>query len=156
LLCIAALAIAVVCILWFAWPRHPSGGDPGNRILDQLRPVSRVVPPNTKIDYAHYSEPFWDSCDGMAGTFGWDDPSVQVEFGWSGSPTTLIDYARGKLARLGWGAFTQQEDNGLPGAAWTKTLGNGTTAHAQLGASAYGGWFIFAQAPPLGHQSSGC
>ena len=156
ILCAATVAIAAACILWFTWSRHPSGGDPGGRILDQLRPVSEAVPPNTKIDYAHSSEPFWDSCDGMAGTFGWDDPSVQVEFEWSGSPATLISYAKATLAHLGWESFTPQTQDGIPGGAWTKKLDNGTTAQAQLGPSAGGGWFMFAQAPPLGQRSSGC
>jgi hypothetical protein len=150
----AAVLIVGACVTWFVWPRQPGGGDPGAHILSQLRPVSRAVPPNAKIEYAHYNEPRWDSCDGIAGTFGWDDPSAQIEFTWTGSPTALIGYAEAALAPSGWGAYTPEVSNGLPGAGWTKRLNNGTTARAQLGANSYGRWFMFADAAPLGRRAS--
>jgi hypothetical protein len=124
--------------------------------LDQLRPVSHAVPPSAKIEYAHYDEPAWDSCDGMAGTWGWDDPSVQVEFSWQGSSTSLLDHAKAALAHDGWGGFAQQVQNGVPGGAWTKKLSNGTTAQVQVGSDGGGSWFVFGQAPPVGQPSSGC
>jgi hypothetical protein len=149
------LMLLAVSVGWLAWPRH-AGGDPGGQILDQLRPVSNAVPPSAKIEYAHYDEPAWDSCDGMAGTSGWDDPSVQVEFEWSSSPTTVIDFAKVALTHDGWGSFTPQVQNGLLGGAWTKRLKNGTTAQVQVGSDGGGSWFVFGQAPPVGQRVSGC
>jgi hypothetical protein len=92
----------------------------------------------------------------MAGTFGWDDPSVQINFAWSSTPRALIDELKTTLSQSGWGNYMPQINNGLPGVAWSKTLGNGTTAHAQLAAEAYGGWTLFAEAPPIGQRVSGC
>lgn len=152
---IAALLLLGGVVTWLAWPRHP-GGDPGGRILSQLKSVSAAVPANSFVQYAHYDEPRWDSCDGMTGTFGWDDPSVQINFTWSGSPTALISGVKRVLAESGWGAFMPQVNNGVPGAAWKKTLDNGTIAQAQLAAESYGGWSLFAQAPPVGQRVSGC
>lgn len=154
-LIVVAMVIFGATVAWLAWPGHP-GGDPGGLILAQLRPVSRAVPPAAKVEYAHYDEPAWDSCDGMSGTWGWDDPSVQVEFAWDGSPATVLAHAKTVLARDGWTGFTPQVQNGLPGGAWTKRLSNGTTAQVQVGSDGGGSWFVFGEAPPVGQRQNGC
>ena len=54
-----------------------TGGDPGGRILGELKPAALAVPDDAKIRYRHDVEPKWDSCDGRQGTFGWDDVVLQ-------------------------------------------------------------------------------
>jgi hypothetical protein len=134
----------------------PSGGDPGGRILSQLKPTSVAVPPTAPIGYANYVEPRMDSCDGRAGTQGWGDAVVQIYFQWNGSPSALLSYANGRLSQLGWGAFRLQTQNGIPGGDWIKQLNNGSVAQVRLGAESYGGWTLFATAPPVGRRASGC
>lgn len=134
----------------------PSGGDPGGRILSQLKPISLAVPPTAVIGYAHYVEPQMDSCDGRPGTQGWDDVVVQIYFQWSGSSSSLLSYAKDRMSKLGWGAYKVEIQNGVPGGDWIKQLGNGSVAQVQLGAESYGGWTLFATAPPIGRRTSGC
>jgi hypothetical protein len=134
----------------------PSGGDPGGRILSQLKPTSLAVPLTAVTGYANYVEPRMDSCDGRPGTQGWDDVVVQIYFQWSGDSSSLLSYAKDRLSKLGWGAFKVQAQNGVPGGDWIKQLSNGSVAQVQLGAEPYGGWTLFATAPPIGRRASGC
>ena len=158
---IAVIGLVVLLVvggvtLWIMAQSGPSGGDPGGRILSQLRPTSLAVPQTATIGYAHYVETRMDSCDGMAGTQGWDDVVVQIYFQWNGSSSSLLSYANGRLSQLGWGSFKVQAQNGVPGGDWLKQLSNGSVAQVQLGAESYGGWTLFTTAPPVGHRASGC
>ena len=89
------------------------------------------------------------------GTQGWDNVVVQIYFQWSGS-SSLLSYAKGRLSKLGWGAFKVQIQNGVPGGDWIKQLGNGSVAQVQLGAESYGGWTLMATTLPIGPPASGC
>ena len=156
LLLATAITLVAGLVAWFVWPSGLSGGDPGGHILNQLRTISRAVPPNATVQYAHYNEPHVDSCDGMAGTFGWDDASAQIEFTWPGSPSALIRYVGAALMQFGWGTYKPEAEDGVPGAAWTRRLSNGTTASAQLGFDPYGAWHLVALGAPVGKRVSGC
>jgi hypothetical protein len=151
------VVLLVVCgvTFWIA-QSGDSGGDPGGRILSQLRPTSLAVPKTATIGYANYVEPRMDSCDGRAGTQGWDDVVVQIYFQWNGSSSSLLSYANGRLSQLGWGSFKAQTQSGVPGGDWLKQLSNGSVAQVQLGAESYGGWMLVTTAPPVGHRASGC
>jgi hypothetical protein len=152
---IVVLLVVGAVAFWIA-RSGPSSGDPGGRILSQLKSTSLAVPPTAVIGYANYVEPRMDSCDGIAGTQGWDDVIVQIYFQWSGSSSSLLSYAKDRLSKLGWGAFKVEIQNGVPGGGWIKQLGNGSVAQVQLGAESYGGWTLWATAPPIGRQASGC
>jgi hypothetical protein len=152
----AVVLLVVGGVAFWISQSGPSGGDPGGRILSQLKPTSLAVPPTAVIGYTHYVEPQMDSCDGRPGTQGWDDVVVQIYFQWSGSSSSLLSYAKGRLSNLGWGAFKVQIQNGVPGGDWIKQLSNGSVAQVQLGAESYGGWTLSAMAPPIGRQASGC
>jgi hypothetical protein len=134
---VAVIGVVVLLVVggaafWIA-RSGPSGGDPGGGILSQLKPTSLAVPPTATISYAHYDEPQMDSCDGRPGTQGWDDVVVQIYFQWSGSSSSLFSYAKGRLSKLGWGAFTVQIQNGVPGGEWIKQLGKGFVGTGPVG-----------------------
>jgi len=112
-----ALCIAVTAFVWHAVTSHP-GGDPGGRIIAQMTPVVAVVPGfesgripwiafpcdtcKFPAKYAIKIEPGSDSCDGMAGTFGWDPVRIQVGFLWTGSRQSLVDLLSKRLSLRGW------------------------------------------------------
>ncbi len=124
--------------------------------MTQLKTSTVAVPSSATIGYQHFIEPHMDSCDGMAGTQGWDPPAVQVYFHWTGTPAALLSYASSHLARAGWGAMTPETDNGVAGGHWSKVIDNGSVAYAQVAAESYGGWALLATAPPVEKAVSGC
>ena len=81
-------------------------------------PWFQAVPWPGPARWAVQIEPHQDSCDGEAGTFGWDPVTVQVEFQWSGSPQSLYRLLTGRLAGRG---FTQDKDKAVP--AWVDVPG---------------------------------
>ena len=101
-------------------------------------------------------EPLWDSCDGQAGTFGWNDVVVQVHFRSSTQLREVFAHAASVLARQGWkaGRVSEPDGRGLR-SDWTKpspsalsvSLSNNTPDTA---------WDLFASAAPLGRRASGC
>ena len=151
-----AFVIATTCVIWLLWSHHQSGGDPGGRILSELRTISKAVPPDATVAYEHYDEPMWDSCDGRAGRGGWDNVVAQINFAWSGSPTGLIGEVGTVLEQSGWGNYRPLVDDGIPGAEWSKNLRTGTGASVQLTAEPDGSWTLIGQALPIGTRPSGC
>jgi hypothetical protein len=137
-------------------------GDPGGRVLEQLRPIRNAIPKHgVVINYAHYQEPHMDSCDGRPGTQGWNEVVVQVSFNWNGKNEPLMYFAAVQMAKNGWvvsrpGQVTRGAYTGPPYAGWSKRLQNGTTANASLELEDYGSWTLIATAPPVGRQVSGC
>jgi hypothetical protein len=117
-----AAAAVLIALAVAAWPRSAAhahaGGDPGGRLMAQIAPVVRVVPGfehghirwivfpcdscQFPVTYAIKVEPRWDSCDGMAGTFGWDPVVIQVGFRWTGSSHALVDLLNERLGARGW------------------------------------------------------
>ena len=129
-LLIAVFLVAGGLIWWRATVPNYGPGDPGGRILTQLKTSTVAVPSSATIGYQHFIEPHMDSCDGMAGTQGWDPPAVQVYFHWTGTPAALLSYTSSHLARAGWGAMTPETDNGVAGGHWSKVIDNGSVAYA--------------------------
>jgi hypothetical protein len=112
-------------------------------------PLKEAVPADARVHYANFQEPHMDSCDGMAGTQGWDDAVVQINFAWTGEAQLLASHVESELTRLGWYDPNYSW-------RWTKTLSNGTVADATLEDDKYEGWTLFAEAAPVGKQVSGC
>ena len=159
LVIVVALAIAgvgVVVLVSKHEHRARRGGDPGGRLLTVLKSAGAAIPKDARVAYRHDTEPKWDSCDGQAGTAGWNDVVVEVHFRSSGTPSDVLASAGGVLARQGWkaGRVTQPDGAGLR-SDWTKaastsfsvTLSNNTPDRA---------WDLLARAAPLGQRVSGC
>jgi len=129
-------------------------GDPGGRILAELRDVAGAVPTTARVSWRHLDEPVRDSCDGEAGTWGYDPVTVEFEFtvAWSGG--VVLGSVRRVLEGDGW-KWTEPTPVSFPGqdygsydaaGTWARTLAGGRPATAALthGAS---GWHLIAEAP---------
>ena len=139
--CVVVLIIASVG----AWDHHEHGvGDPGGRILAQLRMTSQAVPHGVTILRAYYAEPKPDSLDGIAGTQCLDDVTVQINFEWSHSPSALLKFANSRLVALGWTAHPWNEEFGYPNARWTNPR---KRWYVSLENNLSFGWQLTAQAP---------
>ena len=120
-------------------------GDPGGRILAQLRPLRSIVPPGAKLNYAQFYEPHPDSCDGNPSTVGWDPATVNMAF--SDPAPSPLPYVIARLQQLGWQVVE-------PTTSWTKVLKNHTSATAFIDFS--DGWEFTATAPADGPAPTGC
>lgn len=128
-----------------------SSPDPGGRILAELQTAAAAVPSDASVIYRHDVEPQWDSCDGRADTYGWDDVVVQIHFNSPSSPGRIFGDGISRMAALGWSVSYQHGDTDL---VWTRRLRNGTEGKAAL--SNVGGWTLYASAPPVGPRVRGC
>lgn len=54
------------------------------------------------VPYATKGEPYWDSQDGNAGTFGWDPAVIQIGFEWTRGVQALVKLLNTRLAVRGW------------------------------------------------------
>jgi len=146
------LVVVVAAGIWL-WIGAQPTGDPGGRVLDQLRPATAALPSDARIVYRNEVEPRWDSCDGRPGTEGWNDVVMQVHFTTATADINVLSNADAALRRLGWLPDTSRP----AGSSWRKALANGTTARASLehdvGQDA---WTLFVLAPPVGRRVSGC
>ncbi len=133
-------------------------GDPGGRILNELRPVAAALPDGAKIAYRQDIEPRWDSCDGRPGTFGWDDAVVIVHFTTTLSPGAVGAHADAALRPLGWTANATRYQESVFAYTWAKTLRDGTTARAQISNDGQNPdtWDLYAGAALVGPRVSGC
>jgi len=167
-------AVIVACALiaavgWWLSDRVTASGDPGGSIMKQIAPVAFAIPgygtsalpvvnePTPSHPYLIMSEPRQDSCDGMAGTQGWTDVTMQAAFTYTQSSGSLSEQMGRRLAVLG------RETSPVPPTpqdqmAWTKKLPSGAKATISvqevLGSSS--AWELVAQAPPAGKAASGC
>jgi hypothetical protein len=149
-----AVAVAVVTTVALSGcgDRNAAHGDPdpGGRRLHALESVRAAIPADAKVAFDHAVEPRWDSCDGRAGTFGWDDVVVDAEFSSRQSVRALSAHVAGVLRRAGW-AVTNA--SGTVGA--TMQLPSGVTAQAML--TKDGSLFdLYAHLVPIGQRASGC
>lgn len=135
--------------------------DPGGRILSSLTPVLNVIPHNAQVIVRDTGKPHWDSCDGRAGTFGFDPVQVDAEFVTAEAPSALLASAGQTMAAAGWRVEQPLTSPLGPGTEWTRTVPGGARATASLAPGTYGPgsetyWDVEAMAPSHGRQASGC
>ena len=142
--------------------------------MAEIAPVARVVPGfehripwiappcdscHFPATYAIKIEPHWDSCDGMAGTFGWDPVIIQVGFRWTGSGKALVTLLDQRLSALGWarGAVTSWSSDKGPDASWISRPGHAPAEEFALDAPTLGlPWTATIEAKPMGPLVGGC
>lgn len=140
-------------------PPSPVGDpDPGHHLLAALRPVAAVVPDGVSHLRRQFVSPSWDSCDGVASSYGWDDVTVDVSFDSNGrSNAAIFAHIDAALRHAGW----TYESTSEPGAwYWQRNVAAGHPAHIQL----LGGtqhqpakqWDLQATTPPATHPVKGC
>jgi len=142
---------------------HLSRGnpDPGGRILAGLQTVESAIPAETDVMLRQANEPRWDSCDGQAGTFGWNNVTFDVQFRVREQPDTLVGQVDEVLTGAGWHRMEASGTPLGPNARWSRTLSGPIVATAVLSEGTRGDgsgtyWDIGAAAPPQGRQASGC
>lgn len=170
---VAAVAIALAVAGWVRSDIH-AGGDPGGRLMARITPMVRVVPGfehgqipwiappcdacRFPVTYAMKFEPRWDSCDEMAGTFGWDPVVVQVGFRWAGSSKALMGLLDKRLGARGWarGAAPSWGDGG--DAVWVGPRAHSPAEEFSLGSmpGADHQWQALVEAKPQGQLVRGC
>jgi len=141
-------------------------GDPGGRILAALRTAASAVPARAHLNWAHFDEPKLDSCDGQPGTWGYDPVTVQVDFSWQQSQSTVLASVRHALELIGW-RWTEPTPATFPGqnygtadaiGTWVRTLRGGRSATAALFSDTYAHaeWSLIAEAPATLPPPKGC
>lgn len=153
---VVALAVALLTRV----PARPNP-DPRGRILATVSSARAAIPPGATVRTSSLVPPQWDSCDGMAGTFGYDAAVLDATFTTRLDVSAVLGDAISAMRRGDWSVLSERP-HAKQGAVvrWRKHLGDGTWASAlladQLGNSpSY--WEIFAQAPPAaGAASHGC
>jgi hypothetical protein len=172
-----ALALAILTALavaaWAGADAH-AGGDPGGRVMARIAPVVRVVPGlehgripwiafpcdacQFPATYAIKIEPRWDSCDGMAGTYGWDPVIVQAGFRWAGSSQALVRLFDERLTARGWArsAGLPWADSG--DAIWISPHSQALTTELALESPVPPGkqWMALVEAKPSGQLVKSC
>lgn len=148
-----------------------SGGDPGGRLMARLAPVTKVIPGFDKghvpwiafpcdscgfpATYAVKIEPRVDSCDGVAGTFGWDPAVIQVGFLWAGTTQALVDLLGQRLDARGWtrGNAPAWAEDGV-GDVWNYPPGHAPVETLTLDPHSHGPWMVTIEAKPKGKSVS--
>lgn len=157
--CIAAVVGAFAIVRWTN--RAHGDPDPDGRILAALRPIEGAVPNDAIVVNRQEAAAHWDSCDGRTGTFGWSDIRVIVSFHTTTQPDALNSLADRRMVAIGWTPGPTLASPIGPGRQWTRTLGDGTKAHATLSPWTVDDgqtirWELTAYAPPHGQRASGC
>ena len=156
LVVVGLLAAAAATAVWHLVRPDPYGaavaalgptGDPGGRILAQLRPLRSIVPPGAKVEYAQFLEPRADSCDGNPSTVGWDPATVNMAF--SDPSSSPLPHVAARLQQLGWQVSEPTVSS------WTKVLKNHTSASANIDLTDKT-WEFVATAPADGPAPMGC
>ncbi|MBX6751639.1 MAG: hypothetical protein IRY85_18600 [Micromonosporaceae bacterium] len=122
-----------------------------------MKSVEVALPADATAVNRQFIEPQWDSCDARPETEGWSHIMVLIDFQTELEPEALGEHAGTALESEGW------VDDGIvstphgPSWRWTRTLDDGTVAHAILSPGMFdGAWNLAATAPPHGKQVSGC
>ena len=140
--------------------------DPGARILAALRTATSDVPSRAHLNWSHFGEPKRDSCDGRPGTWGYDPVTVQVDFSWQESQSTVLASVRHALELAAW-RWTEPTMATFPGqnygtadaiGTWVRTLTGGRPATAALFSDTYAHaeWSVIAEAPATLPPPKGC
>lgn len=169
-----AFAAALIALAVLTWPSSGArvGGDPGGRLMAKIARVVRVVPGFERgripwiafpCDACHFPatyaikvKPRWDSCDGMAGTFGWDPPVVQAGFRWTRGRQALVGLLDKRLGARGWVRAAEP--------SWASAGGNAiwVSAHGHAKEFAIASpitgkqWTAYVEAKPQGQLVKGC
>lgn len=137
--------------------------DPGGRIMAAVSTVQRAVPAQARIVRSQHVKPSWDSCDGRAGTFGWNDVAVVVTFTTPVPARTLLAATTARLLSAGWSPYQGKDGRYQPGprsAWWSRPVPGGTALALLSRDGTRGGlpqWDLSAHAPPFsGPRASGC
>lgn len=173
---VAAITLGVTVIVWAGGTGH-KGGDPGGRLIASLSPLVRLVPgfetgPVPWISfpcdsckwpsrYAIKIEPRWDSCDGIAGTFGWDPAVIQVGFRWSDSARDLVKLLNARLVAKDWKMGTPPSWGSAGPVTWEYPRGASPEETLALeppiaGRPKSDEWMALLQARPVGPLVRGC
>lgn len=102
--------------------------------------------------------PKWDSCDGIESTYGWDEPTVNLDFTGGGTDAQVIAHLKAALRTLGWTFDTANSSPTGPW-YWHKTVATNVQGTVQLlGGSASNppDWDLQATTPPATHPATGC
>ncbi len=96
-----------------------------------------------------------DSCDGMAGTFGWDPVIVQAGFRWTGGKEALARLINKRLDSRGWmRGFAPGWANDDPRLVWIYPKGQTATEELSLDSDALNGkgnrWMVTIEGKPKG------
>lgn len=147
-----AVCVTACALVWILLPRSSPHGDPdpGGRTLTLVSTIQMAVPSGSFVVLSQSSEPYWDSCDGAAGTFGWGNVEAHFSFRTSMSLSELLTDVDANLQAVGWAP--------TGAASWERLVPSGT-ASASL--TREGGpnstrWDLDATAPPIGPRASGC
>jgi hypothetical protein len=149
-----AIAIAVVvglaALLGQGEPH--AGGDPGGRILADLRAAAAAsIPAGAHVLSRQDREPVWASCDG--GPSGWSEVGLTVRFADPLPGGELIDGMGRRLAGRGW----RLEQSSDTAATWSKPPATGHGALLVLTADGAGTWLARLSAAAEGQVSAeGC
>ena len=159
----ALLACAAAAVVGIALSRSSSHGDPdpGGRTFSALQPVESAVPDGVAVLVCQEARAQWSSCDGRPGTFGWTDITVVLSFTTTTPANVLISQVNDTMTAIGWIPGPPGSSQLGPDLGWTRTLDDGTQAHALLSpGTADNGltitWELAASAPPNGQRASGC
>jgi hypothetical protein len=144
---VVVVAVLIGVGLLVLRPSSHGGGDPHGRILRALSGPIRA-PAGAVTTFRTMAEPHWDSCDGMSGTFGWDDVVAQVGFTTRDSNAAVERAVDAQLRAAGWTrAGTDFWTGVVEGSRATASLERDLTDDQ---------WQLDATAKPSGKAASGC
>jgi hypothetical protein len=131
------------------------GGDPKGRILQALSAqVPRSLPGSAIVLSQHALPPAWDSCDGRAGTFGWDPVRVVVSVKLD-PPLDAASIAPALVA-AGW-VLVDQLSRAPLHTRWSSSLTTGQRALLDVTGGTADGSFVYVfSAQPPGPVARGC
>ena len=173
----AALVLAALMALAAAtWAGSPAraGGDPGGRLMAKIAPAVRAVPglEHGRIPwiasscgacrfpaaYALKIEPRWDSCDGRAGTAGWDPVIIQAGFRWAGGSRALAGLLDERLTARGRARGAGPSWAGGGDVIWISPRGRAPAAEFAIESPVLPGgqWMALVEAKPQGPLVKGC
>jgi hypothetical protein len=121
-------------------------------------PSPRVVPSGATVSQRTFSEPRWDSCDGIKSTYGWTDVTADVRFVPIGlSDMATVNHIKDGLRSQGWTFDAKSSSDG----AWYWDRQITADQHAAIQLLAGGGanppeWDLQATTPSATHPVKGC
>jgi hypothetical protein len=155
---LGVIVLVLICSAGYfvAYRHRGASGDPDGQILAKLELVSRALPRTSNVTSEQDEEPQKDSCDGLAGTQGWTDAVVQIDFKWSKTTKQLFSYANRNFHSLGWRDMSPSHQPNEPSMGWVKGTSAADEVRAQINEQTNGSWTLLAQAPPDGRRPGGC